>query len=75
MTNRVRALTVVLDRDFRDDDVDVLVQAIRTMRGVETVELGPVVEYQDHMAREVAKSELRKELFDLLHPNWKGTRT
>lgn len=75
MTDRVRTLTVILDRDYRDDDAEVLMQSIRLMRGVEDVALGPIVDGSDHIAREVAKTELRKELIDLLHPNWKGTRT
>lgn len=38
MTDRVKALTVLLDSAYRDDDVQHLVNAISMMRGVAKVE-------------------------------------
>ena len=40
MTDRVNTLTVVLERPIRDDDVQPIVDAIRQMRHVLSVELG-----------------------------------
>jgi hypothetical protein len=40
MTDRVQSLTVFLEGDFRDDDVQILVDAISLMRGVARVDLG-----------------------------------
>lgn len=37
MTDRIRSLTVALDRDIREDDVEPLVAAIRMLRGVTAV--------------------------------------
>lgn len=74
MTESVRMLTVVLDKDYRVDDVEAIVDAIRMTRGVESVVLGEVVGMVDDTAREVAKMELRKELFEFLKPKWGSRR-
>lgn len=73
MTDRIRVVTVVLDRDYRDDDVTSILNAIRMVKGVDdlTVE---VVDGAQHMSRDIAKSELRRELIDqfseMLAPSW-----
>lgn len=38
MTDRVSGLTVVLDRDYRIDDVETIINAIQMIRGVVKVE-------------------------------------
>lgn len=65
MTDRIHALTVILDGDYRDDDVQTIVQAIQMIRGVSDVTTH-VTDLQDHAARERVKTELREKLFDLL---------
>lgn len=62
MTDRIRHLTVTLDQDYRDDDVESIVEAIRMIRGVVDVEEG-VVESHHHLARTVVRSELRRDLY------------
>jgi hypothetical protein len=52
MTDRVRSLTVTLDKEYRVDDVEAIVNAIKMTRGVATVENGPVVSGQDHLNRQ-----------------------
>lgn len=37
MTDRINGLMVVLDRDFREDDVQCLVDAIKMLKGVQQV--------------------------------------
>lgn len=75
MTDRIRHLTITLDRDYRDDDVEHIVNAISMVRGVETVETR-IVTSNDYWARESAILELRKEIFDhvkkLLYPKYLG---
>lgn len=64
MTDRIHALTVVLDKDYRDDDVQAIIQAIQMTRGV--LDVRPhVTDISDHTARERAKSELRQKIFEL----------
>ncbi len=58
MTDRIAYLTVLLDKDYRDDDVQSIVQAIEMTKGVGKVELGKPVDVNDHIAREQSVTEL-----------------
>ena len=62
MTDRIRTLTVVLDADYRDDDLESLLTAIKMVRGVDDVQFGEVVNYKDWIARRAVKTELQHEL-------------
>jgi chromosome segregation and condensation protein ScpB len=57
MSDRIHSLTVVLEKDMRDDDVKSLKLAIAHMRGVLTVN-GHVSDISSHMAEDRAKREL-----------------
>jgi hypothetical protein len=65
MTDRYNALTVVLDRDIREDDAELLVNAIRMLRGVLSVNPN-VSDLQDHVATMRVKCELTQKLYDVL---------
>ncbi len=54
MTDRVRTLKVLLSRDTRVDDVEVVKNAISMIRGVQKVEDGDVVGLDEHLARDAA---------------------
>ena len=62
MTDRFNTLTVVLEKDTRDDDAESLLQAIRHMRGVLSVS-GNVAEPTHYMAEERARSDLRAKIW------------
>ena len=66
MTDRVRSLTVILDRDMRDDDVECVVAAIEMVKCVQAVELGPVNDIDTYIARSVAVTEVRSALLEAL---------
>lgn len=66
MTDRVRHLTVILDRDFRDDDVVQIVDAIRMIRHVDDVK-PHVVTSMDSINQEIARSDLRREILEQIH--------
>lgn len=72
MTDRVRSLTVVLDRDTRTDDVEVIVTAVRMVRGVADVKLGPVVNVLDHVARIAALQDLESRVLAVFDEARKG---
>ena len=65
MTDRYNALTVVLDRDMREDDAEHLINAIRMLRGVLSVNPN-VSDLQDHVAIMRVKRELTQKLYDAL---------
>jgi len=67
MTDRIHSLTVVLEKDMRDDDCESLISAIRMLRNVLSVE-PHVTDFGDHTARERARCELGEKLWEVLHP-------
>lgn len=66
MTDRIRTLTVTLDSDMRDDDVEVVANAIRMIKRVDTVELGPVVDHSQLVASSDFKNETGQILNDVV---------
>ncbi len=64
MTDRYFALTVVLEKDKRDDDCEKIIEAIKMIKGVMNVK-GNVASIDTWMAEERAKNEIRNKLFDM----------
>ena len=65
MTDRVNALTVTLERDIRIDDVQVLVDAIKMLRGVMSVETH-ISNIEQHIAEERVRIEFKQKLWEAL---------
>lgn len=70
MTDRYNALTVVLAADTRDDDAEYIINAIRMIRGVQTV-TPHVASHADYIAYTRARAELRQRVLDAFED--KGT--
>jgi hypothetical protein len=68
MTDRVHSLTVVLEQDVREDDVQSLTKAIHMMRGVLSV-TNEVADLNSHMAEERAKFALGQQLLKVVYPD------
>lgn len=64
MTDRIHSLTVVLDHDMRDDDIQPLIDAIKMMKGVRTVDTH-VSDIASHMAEARAFLAAGEELVAL----------
>lgn len=67
MTDRISHLTVSLDRDYRDDDVEVIIRAIEMIKGVAQVNMGEPVNMNDHIARGRAVMALREQIDDVFN--------
>ena len=65
MTDRIKGLTITLDNDYRDDDVQEIVRAISMIRGVAHVALH-VTDFADHMARARVRSEFAADFVALV---------
>lgn len=65
MTDRYNALTVVLESDTRDDDAQVLILAIRMLRGVQSVQPHAATS-EDAIATSRVRAELSKKLWEVL---------
>lgn len=65
MTDRVKGFTVTLDKDYRIDDVEAILNAVRMIHGVAHVEPS-ITTSEDHMNRQMIRSDMRKKLFKAL---------
>ena len=63
MTDRIQGLTVALDRDYRDDDVEAIVNAILMVKGVKSVKKS-VVDISDYTARVRAVTAIQTKVLD-----------
>ena len=61
MTDRIRVLSVCLDKEYRDDDCEAIINAIKMVRGVSDVELSQT-EYETIMKR--LRRGARREVCD-----------
>jgi len=66
MTDRFHSLAVVLDHDIRDDDCEMLINAIRMIRGVQSV-TGCLADSMTYMAEQRAINGLGQKIIDLIH--------
>lgn len=64
MTDRIQGLTVALDRDYRDDDVEAIVNAILMVKGVKGVKKS-VVDMPDYTARVRAVAAIQEKVLDV----------
>ena len=65
MTERLKGVYVAFDRDIRDDDAEFILNAIRMIKGVKSVEAN-VVDADDWMNRQNIKSEYRTKILNVL---------
>jgi hypothetical protein len=72
MTDRIRTLTVILEKDTREDDLADLRTAIGQIRGVASTHLGQPVDISDIIARESAKRELGQKILAVVFPDTFG---
>ena len=61
MTDRINGLTVALDRDYRSDDVEEIVNAIMMIKGVKGVTTS-VTDMADYTARVRVATELQTRI-------------
>ena len=73
MSDRVKALTVNLTRDFRDDDVESLAQAIGHMTGVLSVETRKV-STDDYLNRDRIRREFEVGIYEAIQTIAKASR-
>lgn len=67
MTNRVSILTVALEADIREDDVQPLVAAIKQLRGVIGVDTN-VVDSTQWLAQMRLRDELGCKIINIIYP-------
>lgn len=68
MTNRINTLIVALEDDYREDDIQDLIRAIKLLSGVLDVKIGKPVDSIDWATERRIRQELIDKLFDVLYP-------
>jgi hypothetical protein len=66
MTDRIQHVMVTLDADYRDDDVQTILDAIRMIKGVTHCEMGEPVDVMDKLARRRASQSIRQKIVKIL---------
>lgn len=67
MTDRVHSITVVLDKNYRTDDVVCILDAIQQLRGILSAKAN-VADLESHIAEQRALEKLRDQMHDILYP-------
>lgn len=65
MSDRYSKLLVVLDSDYRSEDIEALMQSISMLRGVSAVTMG-ASSFEEVTARMRVKTELATKVYDAL---------
>ena len=65
MTDRVNSLTVALEKDMRDDDIECLIQAIRLFKGVLTVGTN-ISDSNTYVAEQRCNKNMRQALYNII---------
>lgn len=65
MTDRIRHVTITLDKDYRDDDAEAILSAIKMIKGVGSVKPN-IVEGGEDLAREAVRVDLEGKLYRAL---------
>ena len=65
MTDRMNGVTVTFDRDIREDDAEILIQAISMIKGVIHVEPN-IVMPESYNAKMQMKIEIRDKLYTFI---------
>lgn len=68
MSDKANGFIVTLEEDFRLDDLELLMQTIRFMRGISNVEAN-IVDPNDWINQQRIKSELRSKMIDFIKTN------
>ncbi len=67
MTDRIHSITLVLEHDMRDDDVEPLMKALGQFRHVVSATAN-VADVDSHMAEVRAEALWHTKILNLLHP-------
>ncbi len=72
MTDRIKGVYVALDRDYRTDDAEEILNAIKMVKGVSDVTVN-IVDFDDWNNRSRIRQELSAKLWEALHDTKEGS--
>lgn len=65
MSDRVKGLTVVLDNDYREEDIEMIKELILQIKGIKTVKES-IVNVDDLINRARITIEIKEKIYDFL---------
>jgi len=65
MTDKVKGFTVTLEKDISIDDVEVILNAVKMIKGIAHVEPS-ISTPNDHFARQRVKMEIREKMWNII---------
>ena len=71
MSNRINGFIVVLDKDYKDEDVEATISAIKQIKGVIAVKPN-IVSANDHILREKIKFDICRKIENLAIEIYRG---
>lgn len=63
MSNRINGFIVVLDKDYKDEDVEATISAIKQIKGVISVKPN-IVTSNDYIANQKTRIEIANKIYD-----------
>lgn len=72
MTDRIKGVYVALDQDYRTDDVEAILDAIKMIKGVSDVAVN-IANFDDWTNRSRIRTELSGKLWEALHDTKEGS--
>lgn len=72
MTDRIKGVYVALDKDYRVDDAEAILEAIKMIKGVSEVAIN-VTDFDDWTNRSRIRMELSAKLWEALHNTKEGS--
>jgi len=67
MSDRLNSLTVVLEKEMKTEDAELIINAIKMIRGVANIIPG-VATSENQIAKEMARLDLIKGIYKVLNP-------
>lgn len=72
MTDRIKGVYVALDKDYRIDDAEAILDAIKMIKGVSDVAVN-ITDFDDWTNRSRIRMELSGKLWEVLHDTKEGS--
>ena len=72
MTDRIKGVYVALDQDYRVDDAEAILEAIKMIKGVSDVAVN-ITDFDDWTNRSRIRTELSGKLWEALHDTGEGS--
>jgi hypothetical protein len=66
MSDRIQSAIVMFDREYRTDEAEAILAALRMVKGVASVQPGPVMDFADYQARAHIAIHMCRALMSLI---------